>query len=342
MLKPKERDSIPNQKGKLAEKYIILEKLGRGNFAIVRKVKRKFDGKLFAAKIIKKKDLKARDMRYLHDEVRILKKLRHPNINTLIETIDTKNHLYLVLELLHGGELFKRIIRKRCYTEVEAAKVIRQVARACEYMHQRAVIHRDLKPENIVYLDKESTQVCVTDFGFAKFVDYEGGLMKTTCGTPGYVAPEVLKKTKYNSKVDMWAIGVILYILLCGFPPFVDKNLNALYKIIKLGTFSFPSPYWDNISYEAKDCVSKLLVVNPIKRLSATELLKHEWISSKCQNSVDNLVQNGYDQRFRRFTLLQKLKRGVDTVLFLNRLVRISSVINEEEEGKLTELNEWK
>jgi len=339
MLKSTETDTFCNQKGRLAEKYIILEKLGRGNFAVVRKVKRKSDGKLFAAKIIKKKDLKARDMRFLHDEVCILKKLRHPNINTLIESIDTKNHMYLVLELLHGGELFDQIVKKRCYTEVEAANVIRQVTRACEYMHQRAVIHRDLKPENIVYLDKESTQICITDFGLAKFVDYEGGLMKTLCGTPGYVAPEVLWKTKYNSKVDMWSTGVILYILLCGFPPFVEKNLNALYKIIKLGEYRFPSPYWDNVSNEAKNCISKLLVVNPIKRLSATELLKHEWISSKCQNSPKNLVKNGYDQRFRRLVLLEKLRRGVDSVLFLNRLVRIMSVLNdEEEEEKSAEL----
>jgi len=321
------RASSHLQKGKLAENYIIMGKLGRGNFAIVRKVKRKSDGLEFAAKIIKKKNLKDRDLRKLNDEVVILKKLKHPNINTLIETFDTKNHLYMVLQLLTGGELFDRIVKKVCYTEEEAADVIRQVARACEYMHANGVIHRDLKPENIVYLDNETTHICVTDFGLAKYV--EGNvLMKTACGTPGYVAPEILQLQKYSSKVDMWAVGVILYILLCGFPPFVEKNLKALYRLIKSGKFAFPSPYWDNVSKEAKDCIVLLLHVDPAERLSPKELLEHKWISLKCKNE---LVHGGYNHRFKRYVLLSKLRRGVDFVLFLNRLVRYCQILQEEE-----------
>lgn len=325
----KARD-LPSQKGKLAEKYIISEKLGRGNFAVVRKVQRKSDGKLFAAKIIKKKNLKERDMRKLHDEVKILQKLSHPNINTLIETFDTKHHLYMVLQLLTGGELFDRIVKKRCYTEEEAANVIRQVARACEYMHENGVIHRDLKPENIVYVDDRSSHICVTDFGLAKYVE-KGLLTKTACGTPGYVAPEILHMHRYNAQVDMWAVGVILYILLCGFPPFVEKNLKALYKLIKSGKFSFPSPYWNNVSKEAKDCIARLLHVEPQARLTPTELLKHEWIAMKCKND-QNLICAGYDQRFKRYVLLNKLRRGVDFILFLNQLVRYWRIIQEEDE----------
>jgi len=325
----KARD-LPSQKGKLAEKYIISEKLGRGNFAVVRKVQRKSDGKLYAAKIIKKKNLKERDMRKLHDEVKILQKLSHPNINTLIETFDTKHHLYMVLQLLTGGELFDRIVKKRCYTEEEAAAVIRQVARACEYMHENGVIHRDLKPENIVYVDDKSAHICVTDFGLAKYVK-KGLLTKTACGTPGYVAPEILQMQRYNAQVDMWAVGVILYILLCGFPPFVEKNLKALYKLIKSGKFSFPSPYWNNVSKEAKDCIVRLLHVDPQERLSPTALLKHDWISMKCKNN-QNLIRDGYDERFKRYVLLNKLRRGVDFILFLNRLVRYWRMLQEEEE----------
>jgi len=318
----------PSQKGKLAEKYLIAEKLGRGNFAVVRKVQRKSDGRLFAAKIIKKKNLKERDMRKLHDEVMILQKLTHPNINKLIETFDTKHHLYMVLQLLTGGELFDSIVKKVCYKEREAADVIRQVARACKYMHANGVIHRDLKPENIVYLDEKNTQICVTDFGLAKYVKKDV-LMKTACGTPGYVAPEILQLQKYNSKVDMWAVGVVLYILLCGFPPFVEKNLKALYKLIKSGKFSFPSPYWDNVSKEAKDCIMRLLHIDPIERLSPDELLQHKWISLRCNN---DLVQGGYNHRFKRYVLLNKLRRGVDFVLFLNRIVRYWRIIQEEEQ----------
>lgn len=323
--------SLPPQKGKLALKYIIGDKLGRGNFAVVRKVTRKADRKQFAAKIIKKKNVKPEDLRKMHDEVKILQKLRHPNINALIETFDTKNHLYMVLELLQGGELFESIVKKRCYNEVEAAIVIRQVTRACEYMHQRGVIHRDLKPENLVYLDKDNTQICVTDFGLAKYVKSEGRLTKTACGTPGYVAPEILRRNKYDSQVDLWSVGVILYILLCGFPPFVDRNLKALYKLIREGKFTFPSPYWDHVSAQAKDCIQRLLHVDPKKRLSATQLLKHDWISWKCLNSTNNLVRGGYDQRFRRYVLLNKLRRGVETVLFLNRLIRS---LKEEDDEK--------
>jgi len=245
-----------------------------------------------------------------------------------------------VLELLDGGQLFESIVKKRCYTEVEAANVVRQVARACEYMHQRGVVHRDLKPENLVYLDKDSTQICVTDFGLSKCVQTESTLMKTACGTPNYVAPEVLEGLRYNSQVDMWSVGVILYILLCGFPPFVEKNLKSLYKRIKSGKFTFPSPYWDKISSEAKDCIEKLLEVDSRKRLSAVALIEHKWISSKCENYVENLVRDGYENRFRRYVLLEKLKRGVDTVLFLNRLRFLSSEEEDIEEEKLITLNE--
>lgn len=324
-------DKQSPRKGKLAQTYFIREKLGRGQFAIVLKVERKSDGKLFAAKIIKKRNFKPEVMRKMYEEVRILSKLRHPNINFLIETINTKKHIHMVLELLEGDELFVSIVEKKRYTEIEAANVIRQVTRACEHMHERRIIHRDLKPQNLVYLDPNNAQICVTDFGLAKLVKSEDGLMETTCGTPGYVAPEVLEMTKYDSKVDLWSIGVILYILLCGFPPFTSKNRLTLYNLIKSGKFNFPSPYWDHISIEAKDCIRKLLVVDAKERLSATALLKHEWISSKFSNSTKNLIRGGYDHRFKRFVLLNRLRRGVDTVLFLNRLKRSLTNIADEE-----------
>merc|ERR1719419_784947 len=148
----------------------------------------------FAAKIITKKSLKPKELQLLGKEVKILSVLRHPNINTMIETIDTKNHLYIVLELLEGENLFENIVKRRAYTEADAANVVKQVARACEYMHPRGVIHRDLKPENLVYLDKDKKHICVTDFGLSKSVENEGDLMKTACGTPAFVAPEILRQ----------------------------------------------------------------------------------------------------------------------------------------------------
>jgi len=323
-----------SRKGKLAEAYIIGHKLGRGEFAVVLKVQRKSDGKFFAAKVIKKRNFKQETMRKVHAEVSILTKMRHPNINRLIETINTKRHIHMVLELLEGDQLFESIVEKKRYTELEAANIIRQVTRACEYMHERSIIHRDLKPENLVYMDKKNTQICITDFGLAKLVQSKDGLMETTCGTPGYVAPEILHKRKYDSKVDLWSIGVILYILLSGFPPFTNSNRLALYNMIKSGEYSFPSPYWDHITLDAKACIRRLLQVDSKKRLSATGLLEHEWISSKFTNSTENLVRGGYDHRFKRFVLLNKLRRGVDTVLFLNRLKRTLIIENKEKVEK--------
>jgi len=310
------------QRGKLAAHYVILNKLGRGNFAVVRKVQRKSDGKFFAAKIITKKAMKPRDLKLLGEEVNILKKLAHPNINRLIETFDTKHHLYIVLELLQGENLFENIIKQRKYTEHDAANVVKQVARACEYMHPRGVIHRDLKPENLVYLDKEKDHICVTDFGLSKSVANEGDLMKTACGTPAFVAPEILRQEKYDSQVDMWSLGVILYTMLCGYPPFVEKNLPSLYKVIKRGQVKFDKPYWDNISEEAKSCVLGLLTVDASKRLTPVQLQKHVWLNVKARSNNNLFDSAGYDRRFKRFMILSKLMRGVDTILFLNRMKR--------------------
>lgn len=310
----------PHQKGKLAKHYVILEKLGTGNFAVVRKVRRKCDKKFFAAKIIKKKKLKQEALNNLHSEVRVLKKLRHPNINSLVETFDTKHHLYMVLELLRGEELFNSIVQKKFYSEREAANVIRQVARACQYMHARGVIHRDFKPENLVFLDEENTQICVTDFGLARFVNLEAGALKKACGTPGYVAPEILHRREYDSQIDLWSIGVILYILLCGFPPFAHRDKRELYKLIRKGVYTFPKPYWDTVSKEAKDCVRHLLCTDPKERFDATALLKHDWISGKIRSSRTNLIREGYGLRFKRYVVYKKFKRSVRTLIFLNRL----------------------
>lgn len=214
-----------------------------------------------------------------------------------------------------------------------------QIASGCKYMHARDVIHRDLKPENLIYETKENNSLLkITDFGLAKLLSQTNDLMKTACGTPGYVAPEVLKKKKYMNKVDMWSCGVILYILLCGFPPFHDKNLRGLYKIIKKGQYSFPSPYWDKVSSAAKDCVKKLLVVDPEKRLSAVQLLEHPWVT-KQQASKNNLVdQDGgiMIKNLKNTIYIGRFKRGVRMILFLNRLKNNFSI---SESGQKPELN---
>merc|ERR550534_2018629 len=274
--------------------------------------------------------MKPKDLQLLGEEVNILKKLAHPNINRMIETFDTRNHLYIVLELLSGENLFENIIKQRQYTEDDAANVVMQVARACAYMHPRGVIHRDLKPENLVYLDKEKEHICVTDFGLSKSVENEGDLMKTACGTPAFVAPEILRQERYDSQVDMWSLGVILYTMLCGYPPFIERNLPTLYKTIKSGKVKFDRRYWSKISPEAKDCVCGLLTVDATKRLNPVELLKHKWLNLKAKSTVNLFDSEGYDRRFKRFVILAKLQRGVDTILFLNRLKRAGLALASE------------
>jgi len=307
-------------KGKLSEFYSIQGKLGRGNFAVVRKVQRRSDGKYFAAKIINKRTMKQRDLTLLGKEVKILKMLAHPNINKMIETFDTKNHLYIVLELLEGENLFENIVKRRVYYERDAASVVMQVARACEYMHERGIIHRDLKPENLVYLDKNHEQICITDFGLSKHMAHTQNTTKTACGTPAFVAPEVLRQEEYGTQVDMWSLGTILYIMLCGYPPFVERNLPRLYKAIKKGKVEFKKPYWDNISKAAVDCVQGLLTLDLKERFTPSDLLKHPWVNGAEFSKVNLQLSEGYQRRFKRFLILNKMKRGIETVLFLNRL----------------------
>jgi len=269
-------------KEEVGKYYDIQKKLGTGSFAIVKKAVRKSDGKEFAIKVINKSKLNADELAVIHDEVEIMHKINHPNCVTLFEMFETKTKLYMVMELLTGGELFDRIVAKGSYSEKAASNVIKSVASAIAYLHQSGVVHRDLKPENLLYLNKsDDSPIKITDFGLAKFRGEEKEAMHTACGTPGYVAPEVLKGEKYDKAVDLWSLGVILYILLCGFPPFYHQNTNMLYKQIKKGEYDFPDPYWTDISESAKSLVRGLLTVDPKKRMSAKDVLAHQWIAGK-------------------------------------------------------------
>lgn len=198
----------------------------------------------------------------------------------LIEIFDEENNIYLVLELLGGGELFDRIVEKESYSEKEASDTIRPIVDAIRYCHSLGIVHRDLKPENLLYeSEDEQAVIKITDFGLARFVVHE--LATTACGTPNYVAPEIIQGQGYGKEVDYWSIGVIIYIMLCGFPPFYDENNQTLFQLIKQGTFEFPSPYWDDISELAKDLICKLLRVNPAERLDADGIMAHPWVKGE-------------------------------------------------------------
>ncbi|CAG9763126.1 unnamed protein product [Ceutorhynchus assimilis] len=305
--------------GLLEDKYILKEQLGTGAFSEVRLAESKEKpNHLFAVKIIDKKALKGKEDS-LENEIMILRKLKHPNIVQLLETFEDKTKVYLIMELVTGGELFDRIVEKGSYTEKDAAHLIRQVLEAVDYMHQQGVVHRDLKPENLLYYspDKDS-KIMISDFGLSKMED--GGIMATACGTPGYVAPEVLAQKPYGKAIDVWSIGVISYILLCGYPPFYDENDVNLFAQILKGEFEFDSPYWDEISDSAKDFIKNLICVNVEKRFSCKQALDHPWISGNEASSKNihgtvseqlkkNFAKSRWRQAYHATAVIRQMQR---------------------------------
>jgi len=278
----------------ITDEYDVGETLGTGHFSKVKLGTHRKTGQKVAIKIIIKPT--GNKISMLKAEVDILTKADHPNVVKLYKVLDTPTILYLVMELLTGGELFDRIIAKGHYSEADARTLTATMLNAVKYLHDKGIAHRDLKPENILLKDtSEAAEIKITDFGLSKiFSDDAAGevVMKTACGTPGYVAPEVLLHENYSSQVDLWSIGVIVYILLCGFPPFYGDNDNQMFRKIKAGQYKFLAPYWDPISADAKDFVSKLLVVDSSKRMDCAAALKHPWLQTSHQASTKNLFES--------------------------------------------------
>ncbi|XP_071624306.1 calcium/calmodulin-dependent protein kinase type 1G isoform X2 [Heliangelus exortis] len=268
--------SWKKQTSNIRKTFIFMEALGSGAFSEVFLVKHRSTGKLFALKCIKKSPL-TRDSS-LDNEIAVLRKIKHENIVTLEDIYESTTHYYLVMQLVSGGELFDRILERGVYTEKDASVVIHQVLTAVKYLHENGIVHRDLKPENLLYLTpEENSKIMITDFGLSKME--QNGIMSTACGTPGYVAPEVLAQKPYSKAVDCWSIGVITYILLCGYPPFYEETESKLFEKIKEGYYEFESPFWDDISESAKDFIRHLLEKNPTTRFTCEEALRHPWIN---------------------------------------------------------------
>uniref|UniRef100_A0A7S2CGZ2 Protein kinase domain-containing protein n=1 Tax=Haptolina brevifila TaxID=156173 RepID=A0A7S2CGZ2_9EUKA len=280
---------------KAVTKHYKFEKkeLGSGNFAKVYLAKTVKPGvqesgvevpASVAIKVIDKK--KVEDMNDITREIEIMEECRHPNIIRLYEIFDEKEKMNLVMELVTGGELFDEIVARGSFTEKDAANVIGTLCSALQYLHAKKIVHRDLKPENILMSCKKeelppgSTEpsIKVADFGLARLVS-DKDMMRTACGTPGYVAPEVLKNKGYSSgAVDLWSAGVILYILLCGFPPFYAEGEAELVARVRHGHFEFTEPYWNNISKNAKDLICQCLSLRPGDRPTPEEALSHAWL----------------------------------------------------------------
>ncbi|MBW0510057.1 hypothetical protein O181_049772 [Austropuccinia psidii MF-1] len=320
------KNKLPKYEG-LPDHFLLIEKMGDGAFSNVYKAFDKRTSQKVAIKCVRKFELnRSQEVKHLNadlkkqprateranilKEVSIMRTLNHPSIVKLISFTESKEHYFLVLELMEGGELFHQIVKLTYFSEELARHVILQVARGIQYLHEeKGVVHRDIKPENLLFesipiissnsakqrpYDEEKEdegeflpnvggggigQVKIADFGLSKIVWAED--TATPCGTVGYTAPEIVKDERYSKSVDMWAMGCVLYTLLCGFPPFFDESIQVLTEKVARGYYTFLSPWWDDISDSSKDLISHLLCVDPEKRYTIEEFLAHPWCKEK-------------------------------------------------------------
>ncbi|XP_031728467.1 serine/threonine-protein kinase DCLK1a isoform X2 [Anarrhichthys ocellatus] len=279
-------DEVPAVPSYISDRYKVGRMLGDGNFAVVRECVEHSTGREYALKIINKGKCRGKE-HMIQNEVAILRRVKHPNIVLLIEEVDTYSELYLVMELVKGGDLFDAITSANRYTERDASGMLYNLANAIKYLHSLNIVHRDIKPENLLVYEHAdgSKSLKLGDFGLATVVD---GPLYTVCGTPTYVAPEIISETGYGLKVDIWAAGVITYILLCGFPPFrgSSDDQEVLFDQILMGQLEFPLPYWDNVSETAKELIRSMLEVEVDQRYTALQVLEHPWVTDEglCEN----------------------------------------------------------
>ncbi|KAM6390213.1 calcium/calmodulin-dependent protein kinase type II subunit gamma isoform 8-T8 [Pluvialis apricaria] len=306
----------------------------RGAFSVVRRCVKKSSSQEYAAKIINTKKLSARDHQKLEREARICRLLKHPNIVRLHDSISEEGFHYLVFDLVTGGELFEDIVAREYYSEADASHCIHQILESVNHIHQHDIVHRDLKPENLLLASKcKGAAVKLADFGLAIEVQGEQQAWFGFAGTPGYLSPEVLRKDPYGKPVDIWACGVILYILLVGYPPFWDEDQHKLYQQIKAGAYDFPSPEWDTVTPEAKNLINQMLTINPAKRITADQALKHPWV---CQRSTVASMMHRQEtvECLRKFNARRKLKGAILTTMLVSRnFSAAKSLLNKKSDG---------
>uniref|UniRef100_A0A667XCI3 Serine/threonine-protein kinase DCLK2 n=1 Tax=Myripristis murdjan TaxID=586833 RepID=A0A667XCI3_9TELE len=312
----------------ILDKYKVGKVIGDGNFAVVKECVERFTGKEYALKIIDKAKCSGKE-HLIENEVAVLRKVKHPNIIMLIEEVDTPSELYLVMELVKGGDLFDAITSSAKYTERDASAMVYNLAGALKYLHSMNIVHRDIKPENLLVFEYPdgTKSLKLGDFGLATVVE---GPLYTVCGTPTYVAPEIIAESGYGLKVDIWAAGVITYILLCGFPPFRSENnlQEDLFDQILVGRLDFPSPYWDNITDSVKELIGKMLQVNVEARYTAQDVLTHPWVTE------DAAMENNM-----KMEVTGKLKTHFNTVPKHNNTTAGVSVIMVRKKRKKSQPN---
>lgn len=314
--------------------YKVGKTLGQGTYAVVKEAVHIKTGEYYACKVISKKLMEGRE-HMVRNEIAALKKVSqgHRSIVTLVDYFETMNNLYLVTDLCVGGELFDRICERGSYYEQDAAHIVKTITSAVAYLHGQGIVHRDLKPENLLFRDKsEDSDLLIADFGLSRVVDDEKmTVLSTTCGTPGYMAPEIFKKSGHGKPVDMWATGVITYFLLCGYTPFDrDTTMEEMQAIINADYSFEPAVYWQGVSQEARDFINKLLTIDPQARMTAQQALEHPWLSTK--SSVESGDQRDLLPDIKSaFNAKRTFRKAVHGIRLINRLRSETADVPKEE-----------
>ncbi|KAK3899549.1 kinase-like domain-containing protein [Staphylotrichum tortipilum] len=314
-------------------RYKVGKVLGAGSYSVVKECIHIDTGRYYAAKVINKRLMAGRE-HMVRNEIAVLKKVSmgHQNILTLVDYFETMNNLYLVTDLALGGELFDRICRKGSYYESDAADLIRAVLSAVAYLHDHGIVHRDLKPENLLFRTPEdNADLLIADFGLSRIMDEEQfHVLTTTCGTPGYMAPEIFKKTGHGKPVDLWALGVITYFLLCGYTPFDrDSDFEEMQAILNADYSFTPIEYWRGVSDSAKDFIRRCLTIDPAKRMTAHEALQHPFVAGWAR-----LAAAGGEGADRGTNLLPVVKKNFNARRTLHAAIDTVRAINKLREGQ--------
>ncbi|CAO3701770.1 unnamed protein product [Rhizopus stolonifer] len=326
--KTHEKKLDPAYPTELEHTYKVTKKtLGVGSFAVVKECIHRSTQQPFALKIILKKAIAGKE-HMLSSELDILKQVRHPHIVSMHNLYESKEAVYIVTDLASGGELFQQLLKKGSYTEKDASKLTKQMLEGLQYLHERDIVHRDMKPENLLFhTQSENPNLMITDFGLSKILKAQDDILTTACGTPGYVAPEVLLQTGHNKPVDLWSVGVILYTLLSGYTPFWGEGMvidsvhnltlidqSSLFDSIMSGSYEYDEDYWSHISASAKHLIDRLLTLDPNRRITAEEALRHPWITGskdagpRTSTNLAPAIRRGYTERGSLSPLLSRYR----------------------------------
>jgi calcium-dependent protein kinase len=347
------KNLITKVEQKVEENYKILNKLGKGSFGSVFKVLHIHTGIIRAMKVIKKETLAYQDddQTFLK-EIEILIHTDHPNIIRIYEYYFDDINYYLITEFVSGGELYDTITSWKSFDEEKAAYILMQILSAINYLHSKKIVHRDIKPENMLVenkvkaskYSKEMINIKLIDFGTCNYINDKNLTLKV--GSPYYIAPEVLKRN-YNEKCDIWSCGVILYIMLVGYPPFSGSTTNELLESVGKGKYTIKSHEWAKVSTQAKDLVIRMLEIDPAKRISAQEALEHPWVKATDQNKINTVDQNYFEsvlKNIQDFNAREKLQQATIAYIVhflyssqeIDELKKVFKMLDSNNDGRLT------